>query len=244
MQTLSPSFSNALMASNPSAAHFSAPQTPLFEGSRKDYRDSSKVDPHKEFWDGYHKLAYRWRRPERGRHVTAVHDGDTFIVDNRETIRMFGIDAQEVPPKVSKTEDGKTAAEKAKNKHVREEVLRLQPYGPEAQKKLQELIGGKKVKLVFMDIDQHDRPVATVFTKKHRFSLGYGINVNEEMVRSGLAMAYEYSGLSKGLLALVKEHMTPLQKEAEKEHRGMFEKGHSPMPGWEFRSKHKAQLGL
>lgn len=96
--------------------------------------------------------------------VTRVADGDTLTIVTRDgtrlKVRLYGIDAPEIP------HDGQPG----------------QPYGEEAKDALEKKISRKTVRLDIVERDQYERTVAIVF-------LGNRV-INEEMVQEGFAWAY------------------------------------------------------
>jgi micrococcal nuclease len=90
--------------------------------------------------------------------VVGVSDGDTItVLENRtqNRIRLYGIDAPE---------DG-------------------QDFGNRAKKFVSDLVFGKQVRVVKMDIDRYDRVVGMVYVGD--------VNVNEALVKNGLAWVYQ-----------------------------------------------------
>ena len=97
-------------------------------------------------------------------HVKRVIDGDTFVLDSDERVRLIGIDTTET---VHPTKG-------------------IQPFGPEASEFTKNAIEGKEVKLEF-DVDLYDRNnrlLAYVFYDN--------VFLNEELVLKGLAVVSTY----------------------------------------------------
>jgi micrococcal nuclease len=95
--------------------------------------------------------------------VAYVIDGDTVILDNRERVRLIGIDTPEISSKYHRGEY----------------------YGKEAKKYLKELIEGKEVTLEYgpEPRDKYGRRLAFLY-------LPDGTFVNEELVRLGYAETF------------------------------------------------------
>jgi micrococcal nuclease len=135
--------------------------------------------------------------------VTKVADGDTITVVTAEgtklRTRLYGIDAPEI-------RHGKKPG---------------QPYGEDAKRALSRMVLGKKMRLDIIDVDRYKRMVAMVFLN--------GKNVNEEMVRLGLAWAYRrYLDTPYG------SEFIRVEKEAREKGLGLWNQA-NPMPPWEFR---------
>lgn len=97
--------------------------------------------------------------------VKRVVDGDTFVMEDGEKIRLIGINAPEVG-------------------HNGEPEM---PFGEEAKKYLKEKITGQKVRLEF-DVDEkdvHGRTLAYAYLEDGTF-------INEDLVRNGWARAKSY----------------------------------------------------
>jgi micrococcal nuclease len=96
--------------------------------------------------------------------VQAVYDGDTILLETRESsrlkARLYGIDAPETakPDKPG------------------------QPFGEAAKRALRARVLGKRVSAEVVDVDQYQRVVAVI-----RYA---GRDINREMVAEGLAWAY------------------------------------------------------
>jgi micrococcal nuclease len=137
--------------------------------------------------------------------VTRVSDGDSVIVVTAEETklrtRLYGIDAPEV-------RHGKKVG---------------QPFGEDAKRALSEMILGKKVRLEIIDIDRYRRMVGIVYLD--------GKNINEEMVRLGLAWAYR-----RYLDAPYASEFIGAEQEAREKGLGLWQEP-NPMPPWEFRRR-------
>jgi endonuclease YncB( thermonuclease family) len=99
--------------------------------------------------------------------VLHCYDGDTCRVKTQEelwfNVRLFGIDAQELPNKKRK--------------------MPGQPFAEAAKNALNQKVKGKSVSLKQADLDMHNRPVV-------EFWFG-DKNINLEMVEEGWAEAYK-----------------------------------------------------
>jgi micrococcal nuclease len=97
--------------------------------------------------------------------VERVADGDTLTVitanQTKLRIRMFGIDAPETPKGAK---------------------FPGQPYGPEAEAYLKQLVEGKRVKVEIYQIDRYKRLLSTIFVD--------GKDINLAMIEAGLAEVY------------------------------------------------------
>jgi len=96
--------------------------------------------------------------------VRAVYDGDTILLETRESsrlkTRLYGIDA----PETAKPDQPG------------------QPFGEASKRALLSKIMGKKVSAEVVDVDQYQRAVAVI-----RYA---GRDINREMVAEGMAWAY------------------------------------------------------
>ena len=92
--------------------------------------------------------------------VQRVVDGDTFVIESGEKVRLIGIDTPETV-------------------HPRKPV---EPFGPEASEFTKKLLEGKQVELEF-DVDKYDR-----YNRLLAYVYVDGIFLNEELVRQGLAV--------------------------------------------------------
>ena len=139
---------------------------------------------------------------EYGIKYKRVIDGDTFVCDIDlgfgiwlvdQHCRLHGIDTPE----------------------------REQPYGKQATRNLDKLIG-RTVFVVERDTDRYGRLVGTLYTPE-------GVNVNLEMVCNGSAWWYErYAKNNRA--------MSACQTEAKGAGLGLWESG-DPMPPWEWRRR-------
>ncbi|MDB4049447.1 thermonuclease family protein [Luminiphilus sp.] len=125
--------------------------------------------------------------------VKRIVDGDTVYMRDGTKVRLHGIDTPE--------DD--------------------QPYGKQATRNLDKLIGGK-VLVVEKDTDRYGRLVGTLYTPE-------GVNVNLEMVCNG--SAWWYSRYAKNNRA-----MSDCQAKAKEAGLGLWESD-DPMPPWEWRRR-------
>ena len=149
--------------------------------------------------------------------VTDITDGDTIkVVKAGETgkieVRLWGIDAPEARHQI-KMVDGKRV--EVYN------VQKTQPYGQSARIKLSQLIYGKTVEVVPKNKDRYGRTVSQIKAD--------GIDINNEMVKSGSAWWYEDYAKND----TVKQQ---LQSDAQARMAGLWAEQH-PMPPWEFRKR-------
>ena len=96
--------------------------------------------------------------------VQRVVDGDTFVIESGEKIRLIGIDTPETV-------------------HPRKPV---EPFGLEASQFTKKLLEGKQVELVF-DVDKYDR-----YNRLLAYVYIDGVFLNEELVKQGLAVISTY----------------------------------------------------
>ncbi len=97
-------------------------------------------------------------------HVKRVIDGDTFVLDSDERVRLIGIDTPETV-------------------HPRKEI---QLFGPEASEFTKNAIEGKEVKLEF-DVDLYDR-----YNRLLAYVYYDDVFLNEELLLNGLAVVSTY----------------------------------------------------
>ena len=123
--------------------------------------------------------------------VKRIVDGDTVYMKDGTKVRLHGIDTPE----------------------------RDQPYGKQATRNLNKLIGGR-VFVVEKDTDRYGRLVGVIYTPE-------GVNVNEAMVCNGSAWWYSrYARFASGL--------RKCQAEAKEAALGLWADD-DPMPPWEWR---------
>jgi len=92
-----------------------------------------------------------------------------------------------------------------------------QDFNQKSKKYLSDLVAGKDVTIVNMGKDQYNRVLGVVYVGK--------LNVNEEMLRSGLAWRYKYSNDSRYL---------ELQEEAERKQLNIWSMK-NPVDPWQWR---------
>lgn len=128
--------------------------------------------------------------------VDYVHDGDTahVIIDGeRERVRLASIDAPELD----------------------------QPYGGLSRDTLNDLIGGRDVRLEVSGRDSWGRPIADIYVQ--------GSHINAVMVQRGMAWVWPRYNDSQRLEAL--------GRWAESQDLGVFSQP-NPIPPWEWRRNH------
>ena len=125
--------------------------------------------------------------------VKRIVDGDTVHMKDGTKVRLHGIDTPE----------------------------RDQPYGKQATRNLDKLIG-QTVFVVERDTDRYGRLVGTLYTPE-------GVNVNLELVCNGSAWWYErYARNNRA--------MSDCQAKAKEAGLGLWE-SEDPMPPWEWRRR-------
>jgi endonuclease YncB( thermonuclease family) len=135
--------------------------------------------------------------------VISVADGDTItvLVNNSPTrIRLYGIDCPEI-------------AHKAGDE--------TQPFGTKAKEFTKELCAGKEVTVIEKDKDRYGRIVAIVM-------LPDGKNLNEELLRNGLAWHYKKYDDN--------EAWKKLELQAREAKKGLWSQD-NPQAPWDFRHK-------
>jgi micrococcal nuclease len=98
---------------------------------------------------------------------------------------------------------------------------RAQDFGTVARRKLSELIFGQMVRTEKKDVDRYGRTIAIVYNSK-------GINVNEELLREGLAWHYKEYDQNTAWDALMLE--------AKRKKQGLWAHP-NPTPPWQWRKK-------
>jgi len=133
--------------------------------------------------------------------VVGVADGDTITVLENLTqykIRLFGIDTPEA----------------------------RQDFGNKAKQMTSDLVFGKEVRVVEMDIDQYGRIVGMVYVGN--------LCVNETLVEEGLAWVYR-----KYCIISVCDTWLELESQAREGKIGLWSHP-NPVPPWEFRWKKRS----
>lgn len=98
---------------------------------------------------------------------------------------------------------------------------RAQDFGTVARQKLSELIFGQPVRIEQRDVDRYGRTVAIVYNSK-------GININEQLLREGLA--WHYKEYDKN------PDWDDLQVTAQRNKRGLWVQP-NPTPPWLWRKR-------
>ncbi len=100
-----------------------------------------------------------------GEYVRRVIDGDTFVLENNQKVRMIGIDA----PEISNVKYNKIG----------------EPYGEESKRALKRMILGKNVRLEkdLEEFDRYGRRLSYVFLEDQTFA-------NKKMIEIGLAETF------------------------------------------------------
>ena len=144
--------------------------------------------------------------------VTRVYDGDEILVVRDHTVirkvRLVGIDAPETSQK--KYRPG-------------------QPYSQQAKEYLAGLILNKKVSIINYDLDVYNRVLGVVFWE--------GVNINLQMLRSGLAEVYR-GNPPKGLDL---EPYWQAEKKAKAAMRGMWSFGDKYISPKEWRKMQRGK---
>ena len=141
--------------------------------------------------------------------VIVVIDGDTVLVlrhGHPLKIRLADIDAPEI------AHAGMGGPQKS------------QPYGRASTDALKRLVLHKLVEVDTLAIDKYGRTVALLHDG--------AMNINEEMVRRGMAWEYSHYHSDRRYIAL--------QQEAQQVKRGLWQQA-DPMPPWQWRKEHKAE---
>ena len=125
--------------------------------------------------------------------VKRIVDGDTVYMKDGTKVRLHGIDTPE----------------------------RDQPYGKQATRNLDRLIGGK-VFVLEKDTDRYGRLVGVIYTPE-------GVNVNEAMVCNGSARWYSR-------YARLESNLRECQAKAQEEGLGLWADD-DPLPPWDWRRR-------
>lgn len=99
-----------------------------------------------------------------------------------------------------------------------------QDYGTQSQQKLSSLIFSKPVRVEQKNKDRYGRVVGVAFAD--------GLNVNEEMLRSGFAWHYRHYDKNK--------EWATLQQEAQQKKAGLWQQP-LPTPPWEWRKEKRTE---
>lgn len=135
--------------------------------------------------------------------VTKVIDGDTIELENKERVRLIGIDTPEAWYSRKLERDAK------RTKTNCEAIMAM---GKKATAFTKSLVGGKRVRLEFdaEKRDRYDRVLAYVYLLDGRF-------LNAELLREGYAQIYTFVPNVKHV-----ELFRKLQKEAQENKRGFW----------------------
>ena len=144
---------------------------------------------------------------KQGKETRVVHkvvDGDTFILENGEKVRMLGIDTPE------KYESSKLDRDSERSGSDKKTIQKLGELASQYTKKL---IEGKRVMLVpepnHEDKDKYGRLLRYVYLEDGTF-------INKKIVEDGYASAYRRFGLSK------QDEFIKAEKEARENRRGLW----------------------
>lgn len=146
--------------------------------------------------------------------VTRILDGDTIEVTSKDDytglyknyrVRLNAIDAPE----------------------------KAQPYGQRSRQYLANLTGGKEVIVNSQGNDRYGRVLGNVLRKRCQPACVI-VDVNQEMVRSGMAWAYRYNGKAAS------EIMATLEKRARDAATGLWA-DKQPVEPWRYRRLQKGE---
>ena len=135
--------------------------------------------------------------------------------------------AEEYDAKVIVVIDGDTLVVLHNNAKVKIRMANIdapekdQPFGMQARQVMFGMVFKKQVHIDSVTVDKYGRTVALVTMN--------GLNINEEMVKRG--MAWEYSYYKPGRIYMA------LQSEAQQEHRGLWSQT-NPIAPWIWRRTH------
>jgi len=136
--------------------------------------------------------------------VTRIVDGDTFELENKEKVRVLGIDSPE------KYESGKLNNDAERSGQDKKTIQKLGELASEHAKKL---IEGKKVTLIpepnYEDKDVYGRILRYVYLEDGTF-------FNKQMVSDGYAIAYRKYPVSK------LDELIQAEKEARMNKKGLW----------------------
>ena len=136
------------------------------------------------------------------------------------------LQAQQLEGMVVKVADGDTFTMLVNSEQIRIRLHgidcpeRGQDFGTAAKTFLIDMVAGKVVKVEKMDTDRYGRTIGMVFID--------GKNVNEELLKAGLAWHYKYYDKNP--------EWTKLEEEARKEKKGLWIQTNA-IPPWEWRKK-------
>jgi endonuclease YncB( thermonuclease family) len=141
---------------------------------------------------------------------------------------IFAAESTEITGKVVSIADGDTCTVLIDREQVKVRLdgidapEKKQPFGTKSREHLAALIHEKQVRVVVTGKDRYGRSLGTIWDGK--------TNVNEAMVRSGLAWHYKKYSRDKRL--------AELEDAARKSKHGLWA-DKSPMPPWEWRAAEK-----
>ncbi|MEW6562600.1 MAG: thermonuclease family protein [Pseudomonadota bacterium] len=102
---------------------------------------------------------------------------------------------------------------------------KIQPYGDASRRSLEALVLHKRIECETRAVDRYRRTVALLRLE--------GKSVNAEQLRRGMAWEYSYYHSNRAY--------RDMQKEARKAQRGLWADD-SPIPPWQWRKAHAAEL--
>jgi endonuclease YncB( thermonuclease family) len=101
---------------------------------------------------------------------------------------------------------------------------KAQPFGTAARQKLSDLVFSQPVRLDTRDVDRYGRTIAVVYNQK-------GLNVNEEMLRTGFAWHYKQYDKNP--------EWDKLERQAQRKRLGLWSQP-NPTPPWRWRKEKRA----
>lgn len=135
--------------------------------------------------------------------VTRAVDGDTLVLENKERVRLIGIDTPEMHESNKLYRDSQRSGQ---------DIATIKALGKRAYEFTKKLVEGKRVSLEF-DVERHDkydRILAYVFLKDGTF-------VNAEIVKQGYASLMTYPPNVK-----YADEFLKLYREARENKRGLW----------------------
>jgi endonuclease YncB( thermonuclease family) len=158
--------------------------------------------------------------------VVGVTDGDTITVldrgNSQHTIRMAYIDAPETTCHANKP----SAYDDACIDHG-------QPFAKASKKALSNMVYAQEVSVSVLPGSSYGREIGTVYVYNH----GNLLNVNYEMVKSGMAWFYRYYA-KKQLGSSDFEAFSQAESHAQATGMGLW-KDKNPTPPWDYRHENK-----
>ena len=101
---------------------------------------------------------------------------------------------------------------------------KAQPFGAASRSSLAEMVSHRQIQVNPLALDIYGRTVAHLEVN--------GLNINEEMVRRGMAWEYSHYHSDRRYIAL--------QQEAQQARRGLWAQS-DPMPPWQWRKQHRTK---